>query len=64
MKNYTSQIEQEKWITAERQFIEDEIKWFKIGAKIFSPGGKDISATKLEQLEKRLEHLRNILGEQ
>lgn len=29
----------ERWAVTERQFIEDEIKWLKAGAKLFSPSG-------------------------
>ena len=46
----------EIWARTERQFISDEIKWFNAGAKLLSPSGDDLTAAKLEELEKRLEH--------
>ena len=39
----------EVWARAERDFLRDEIKWFKAGTRLISPGGDDISAAKLEQ---------------
>lgn len=45
----------ESWASSERRFIKDDIKWLKAGAKLISPSGDDISATKLQELELRLE---------
>ncbi len=54
--------ELEKWAIAERQFLKDEIGWFKAGAMLRSPSGDDISAKKLSELEARLEHVQKALG--
>jgi len=52
-----------QWAVAERQFIKEDIKWLKAGAKLISPSGDDISTTKIEQLEARLEHLQKALAD-
>lgn len=49
--------ELEKWALIERQYIAEELRWLKAGAKLLSPSGDDISAKKLTQLEARLEHV-------
>lgn len=54
--------ELERWAVTERQYLKDDIKWFRAGAKLVSPSGDDISAMKLEQLATRLEHLQITLG--
>lgn len=54
--------ELEKWARAERDFLRDEIKWFKAGGRILSPSNEDITAAKLEQLEARLEHVLSALA--
>ncbi len=46
-----------RWAITERDFIRAEIKWFKAGAKLFSPSRDDITAAKLTELEARLEHV-------
>ena len=45
----------EIWARAERGFISEEIKYLRAGGKIISPSGDDITAAKLDQLDKRLE---------
>lgn len=52
------------WAVSERTFLQDEIKWFKGGAKLTSPSGEDITAKKLEQLGLRLEHSNKAIAEQ
>jgi len=54
--------ELQRWAVTERQYLRDDIKWLKAGAKLVSPSGDDISAMKVEQLEARLEHLQKALG--
>ena len=53
--------ELERWAITERQFLREDIKWLKAGAKLISPSGDNINAMKLEQLEARLEHLQKAL---
>lgn len=55
--------ELERWARTERQFILDDIKWFQAGAVLKSPSGDDISLTKVEQLNARLEHINQVLNE-
>lgn len=55
--------ELEKWARAEREFIRDDIRWFKVGAKLLSPSGDNITTAKIEQLELRLEHVLKALKE-
>lgn len=55
--------ELERWARAEREFIREDIKWFNTGAKLLSPSGDNITTTKLEQLELRLEHVLKALQE-
>ena len=55
--------ELEKWARTERQFIEEDIKWFEAGAVLKSPSGDNITPMKLEQLKARLEHINKVLGE-
>ncbi len=50
-----------RWAITEREFLRDEIKWFKAGAKLMSPSGDDITAKKLTELEARLEHVLSAL---
>ncbi|MGA0601694.1 hypothetical protein ACO2Q3_13395 [Caulobacter sp. KR2-114] len=52
-----------RWAIAERDFIRAEIKWFKAGAKLFSPSRDDITSTKLTELETRLEQVQLALKE-
>lgn len=52
-----------KWAVIERQFLKDEIKWLEAGTTLTSPSGDDISAKKLEELKKRLEHAHQVLGD-
>ncbi len=47
----------EDFARAERQFLRDELDWFKAGAKLISPNGDDISSIKRNELEARLEHV-------
>lgn len=54
--------ELEQWAIAEKAFIQDEIKWLKAGTKVISPSGENITNKKLEELAKRLEHARKVLG--
>jgi len=56
--------ELETWAITERQFIRDEIKWLKGGSRLTSPGGDDITARKLNELETRLEHVNRALDGQ
>lgn len=56
--------ELEKWASIERQFITDEVKWLKAGGKFTSPSGDDITASKIEELEARLEHVNKALNGQ
>jgi hypothetical protein len=51
-----------RWAAAERQLLEDDAKWLRAGARLLSPSGDDISATRLAQLEDRLRHLQDALG--
>lgn len=53
--------ELQRWALVERQFLNDDVKWLKAGAKLISPSGDDISALKLEQLQARLEHLQQAI---
>ena len=53
--------ELEKWARTERQLIRDEMKWFRAGARLISPSGDDITGMKLEELERRLEHVQAAL---
>ena len=53
--------ELEKWALIERQFIKDDIGWFKAGAKLMSPSGDDITAKKMTDLKARLEHVNKVL---
>lgn len=53
--------ELKRWAVAERQFLKDEIKWLKAGAKWISPSRDDISSKKLTELELRLEHAQKAL---
>lgn len=48
---------------AERQYVRDEIRWFRAGAKLISPSGDDITAMKLTELGGRLEHLKKVLDD-
>ena len=52
-----------EWAIIERQFLIEEVKWLKVGGKVYSPSGEDITSTKLEQLEARLEHVQLVLEE-
>jgi hypothetical protein len=45
----------EAWARTERQFLNEDIRWFKAGAKLTSPSGGDITGNKLEELNRRLE---------
>lgn len=56
--------ELKKWAVTERAFLQDEIKWIKVGAKLTSPSGDDVTARKLEALERRLEHANKVIAEQ
>lgn len=53
--------ELEKWAVIERQFIKEDIGWFKAGAKLMSPSGDDITAKKVTDLKARLEHVNKVL---
>lgn len=55
--------ELEIWARTERQFLREEMKWFKAGGKLTSPSGDDITAKKLNELEARLEHVQIALNE-
>ena len=54
--------ELKKWAVIERQFIKEDIKWFRAGAVLTSPSGDNITPMKLEQLEARVEHVNKVLG--
>ena len=56
--------ELEKWALTERDFLRDELKWFRAGAVLTSPSGDNITATKIEELEARLEHVLKALDRQ
>jgi hypothetical protein len=56
--------ELEIWAISERQFIREDIKWLKGGAKLMSPSGDNITTKKLEELEARLEHVNKALDGQ
>ncbi|SEH44618.1 hypothetical protein [Tardiphaga sp. OK245] len=45
----------EKWARTEREYLREEIKYFKAGGKATSPSGEDITSMRLEQLAGRLE---------
>lgn len=51
------------WARTERQIIQEEIKYLKAGGRVFSPSGDDITATKLTQLDARLEGVNLALKE-
>ena len=53
----------EQWARTERQALHEEIGWLKAGGKVLSPGGDDITAMKLEQLDARLEGVNLALKE-
>jgi hypothetical protein len=53
--------ELESWARAERQFLRDELNWLNAGSKVASPSGEDITATKIAELEARLEHVGQVL---
>ncbi|MDR6530263.1 hypothetical protein J2800_000999 [Caulobacter rhizosphaerae] len=55
--------ELERWAVTERQFLQNEIRWFNAGAKLTSPAGEDITAAKVKELGARLEHVRLALSE-
>lgn len=55
--------ELERWAVAERQFLKEDIRWFKAGSKLISPSGDDITTRKLHELEARLAHVQKALGE-
>ena len=57
----TSEIE--IWARTERTFLQEDIKWLKAGAKVISPSGDDITASRQEALEARLEHVNSVLGD-
>lgn len=52
-----------QWAHIERQFLKDDLKWLKAGAKLFSPSGDDITEDQIERLTARLEHLNAVLVE-
>jgi hypothetical protein len=56
--------ELETWAITERQFIREDIRWLKGGAKLTSPSGDDITAKKLVELEARLKHANKALDGQ
>jgi hypothetical protein len=56
-------IELELWARTERQFIKDDIKWLNAGARLISPSGDDITAMKLTELARRLEHVDKALDD-
>ena len=56
-------IELELWARTERQFIKDDIKWLNAGARLISPSGDDITAMKLTELTRRLEHVEKALDD-
>lgn len=45
-----------KWASVERTFLIEDINWIEAGAKLISPSGDDVTASKLESLKIRLEH--------
>lgn len=49
--------ELERWALIERQYLAEEMRWLKAGAKWLSPSGDDITAKKLTQVAARLEHV-------
>jgi hypothetical protein len=51
----------EKWARIEREYIRDEIKWFKAGARLLSPSGDNITSAKVAELSARLEHVQQAL---
>jgi hypothetical protein len=54
----------ELWARTERQTLREEIDYLKAGGKVISPSGDDITATKLSQLDARLEGVNLALEEQ
>lgn len=53
----------EIWARAERQAVNEEVKYFKAGGKAISPSGDDITRMKLEELGARLEGVNLALKE-
>lgn len=53
----------ERWARTERQFIREEMQWFKAGARLLSPSGDDISDNQVKRLEARLEHTNKVLAD-
>jgi hypothetical protein len=51
-----------RWAATEHQLLEEDAKWLRAGARLLSPSGDDITATKLAQLEDRLRQLQDALG--
>ena len=51
----------EQWAVVESQFLRDEIYGFKVGAKLLSPSGDNITSMKLAELESRLEQFQRVL---
>ena len=52
-----------QWAVIERGFIQQDIEWFKAGAKLISPSGEDITAVKLGELDARLEHANKVIAD-
>ena len=50
-----------KWAITEREFLREDIKWLEAGARLLSPGGDDITQTRLISLRARLEHANRVL---
>jgi hypothetical protein len=53
----------EEWARAERQALNEDVRWLKGGARVLSPSGDDITASRIESLEIRLEHVNLVLRE-
>lgn len=51
-----------KWAVIERTYIQEELRSFRAGSKMFSPRNIDITPAKIGQLETRLDHANMVIG--
>lgn len=56
-----SMADLDNWARAERQFLDEELRYFRAGSRLISPSGDDITSRKIQELELRLEHANKVL---
>lgn len=50
------------WAADQRHEINQDLKWFNAGAKLFSPSGDDITIMKVQRLNEQLRALKDAMA--